>query len=126
MTVRAFFRRVGAGLVADNVDDLAAMMAFYAVLALFPMIAFVVALTVLALPADAITDAIQMLGPAMPKSAYVVIGEQVTRMQETAGATGFLIGGAALALWGASRGTSALMGALDRMLSLEETRSWLR
>jgi len=126
MTVRAFFRRLWAGLLADNVDDLAAMMAFYAVLALFPMIGFVVALSVATLPHEAITDAVQLLAPAMPPSAYDLIGEQVMRMQRSAGATGFLIGGAAIALWGASRGTSALILALDRMLELEETRPWLK
>lgn len=126
MTVRAFASRLWKGLAADNVDDLAAMMAYYAVLALFPMIAFVVTVTVVALPADAINDGVQMLAPAMPQSAYDVIGEQVIRMQRTAGTTGFLIGGAAIALWGASRGTSALMLALDRMLDLDESRSWIR
>ena len=39
--------------------------------------------------------------------------------------TAFLIGGAVLALWGASRGLSALIIALDRMLELEETRGGL-
>jgi membrane protein len=126
MTLRAFFRRLWAGLVADNVDDLGAMLAFYAVLALFPMIVFVVMLTLLALPASAITQGVEMIAPAMPRSSYQLIGEQVVRMQDATTATGFLIGGAALALWGASRGVSSLMLALDRMMSLEETRGWFK
>jgi membrane protein len=39
---------------------------------------------------------------------------------------GFAIGGAALALWGASRGASALMGALNAMFNKGETRPWWR
>jgi membrane protein len=126
MTVRTFLRRLWAGLLADNVDDLGAMLAFYAVLALFPMLVFVVTITVLALPADAITQGVAMVAPAMPRSSYQLIGDQVVRMQQTSVTSGFLIGGAALALWGASRGTSALILALDQMMSLEETRSWLK
>jgi membrane protein len=37
---------------------------------------------------------------------------------------GFAIGGAALALWGASRGASSLIGALNAMFNRRETRAW--
>src|SRR5690348_13980773 len=102
MTLRAFFRRLWAGLLADNVDDVGAMLAFYAVLALFPMLIFIVMITLLALPASAIAQGVEMIGPTMPRSTYQMFEEQVLRMQDATAATGFLIGGAALALWGAS------------------------
>jgi membrane protein len=126
VTLRGFLRRLKAGLLADNVDDVAAMMAFYAVLALFPMLVFVVTFAVLALPVEAITQAVAMAAPAMPDSVFQMVGDQVTRMHESVASTGLLIGGAVFALWGASRGLSALIIALDRMLELEETRGWFK
>jgi membrane protein len=126
VTARGFLRRLKAGLLADNVDDVAAMMAFYAVLALFPMLVFVFTVAILTLPAGAITQAVAMVAPAMPHSSFLLVGEQVTRLQESVVSTGLLIGGAVLALWGASRGLSALIIALDRMLELEETRGWFK
>jgi membrane protein len=126
MTARAFFRRLWSGLVADNVDDLGAMMAFYAVLALFPMMILIVTITVLALPADAISQAIELITPAMPRQAYELIDDQVAQMQHAAVATGFLVGTVLLSVWGASRGASSMMLALDRMLDIEETRPWLK
>ena len=40
--VLRFLKRLGKELLADRIDDVGAMMAYYAVLALFPMLIFVV------------------------------------------------------------------------------------
>src|SRR5262245_59830414 len=102
------------------------MMAYYTVLALFPGLLFVVSLAVLVLPAQAIGDAVAMAPLALPNQASQIVTEQVTRMQQATGSTGFLIGGLLLALWGASRGAAGLITALDRTLDLVESRSWWR
>jgi membrane protein len=127
VTVRAFFRRLIAGLGRDNALDVAAMMAYYAVLALFPMLLFVVTFAALVIPVETITEAVGMAPIAMPRTAAALVGDQVARMQASqASGTWFLVSTGALALWGASRGVSALITALDGMLAIEETRSWLR
>jgi membrane protein len=60
---------------------------------------------------------------AMPAATREVITSQVVALLKTAH-TGFAISGAALALWGASRGASSLMGALNAMFNRHETRPW--
>jgi membrane protein len=64
-----------------------------------------------------------MLNSAMPTAVARMIADEVHRMADAAGA-GFAIGGALLALWGASRGTAALMGALNTIFRKKETRPW--
>jgi membrane protein len=127
VTVRAFFRRLVAGLGRDHALDVAAMMAYYAVLALFPMLLFVVTFAALVIPVETITEAVGLAPIAMPREAAALIGDQVTAMQASqATGTWFLVSTGALALWGASRGVSALITALDGMLDVTETRSWWR
>ena len=121
---KRFFRRLAAGLYEDDITDAAAMMAYYAVLALFPMLLFVVSLAVHALPAEAIGNAVAMLPVALPDSASEIVTAQVQRMQQSAASTGFLIGGVFFALWGASRGAAGMITALDKTLDLVESRPW--
>jgi len=120
-----FVRQLGHELANDNITDNGAMMAYYAILSLFPMLVFVVALALLVLPADTVLQGLAMATQAMPSSTREVITTQVTALMKAA-QTGFAIGGAALALWGASRGASSLMGALNAMFNQHETRPWWR
>lgn len=123
--VRRFFVQLARELVNDNIDDIGAMMAYYAILAVFPMLVFVVTLALLVLPADTVIQGLGMVSQAMPPATREVVTTQVVSLMNAAGA-GFAIGGAALALWGASRGASALMGALNAMFNKRETRPWWR
>jgi membrane protein len=120
-----FFKQLFNELVNDNITDIGAMMAYYAVLALFPMLVFVVTLALLVLPDDTLLQGLGMATQAMPSSTREVVATQVAALMKSAHA-GFAIGGAALALWGASRGVSSLMGALNAMFNKRETRPWWR
>jgi membrane protein len=111
------------GIADDCIDDVAAMMAYYAAFALFPMLVFVVTLTLLVLPPEVLHQGVAMVTPAMPTALGQVIATQVDRMAEAA-SSNFAIGSAALALWGASRGASSLSSALNRMFQKQETRPW--
>jgi membrane protein len=121
--VRRFFVQLYHELLNDNIADIGAMMAYYAILSLFPMLVFVVALALLVLPDDTMMQGLAMASRAMPSSASELLTAQVTALMKTAHA-GFAIGGAALALWGASRGVSSLMGALNAMFNKRETRPY--
>jgi membrane protein len=123
--VTRFFKQLVHELVDDNIADIGAMMAYYAVLALFPMLVFVVTLALLVLPDDTVLQGLAMATEAMPSSTREVVTTQVVALMKSAHA-GFAIGGAALALWGASRGVSSLMGALNAMFNKRETRPWWR
>jgi membrane protein len=125
MQVKRFFKQLGAGLLADNVTDVGAMMAYYAVLALFPMLVFVLSISLLVIPDDTVRQGVAMAGAALPLSVREVLMSRVDALLEASNA-GFAIFGAALALWGASRGAVSLMTALNGMYHKKETRSWIR
>jgi len=110
-------------LVNDDIADVGAMMAYYAILSLFPMLVFVVTLALLVLPDETVLQGLTMATQAMPPATRDVITTQVVALMKAAHA-GFAVGGAALALWGASRGVSSLMGALNAMFNKQETRPW--
>ncbi|HSR97874.1 MAG TPA: YihY/virulence factor BrkB family protein [Kofleriaceae bacterium] len=121
--VRRFFVQLYRELLNDNITDIGAMMAYYAILSLFPMMLFVVTLALLVLPEETVLQGLAMATQAMPAAPSEVLTTQVTALMKGAHA-GFAIGGAALALWGASRGVSSLMGALNAMFNKRETRAW--
>ncbi len=120
-----FFRLLGQEIVADGIDDVAAMMAYYAMLALFPMLVFVITLTLLVLPGDTLIDGVRLATAPLPRAIALELQQQATRMQATAGA-GFAVGSAVFALWGASRGASSLTLALNQVFEKRETRPWWR
>ena len=107
----------------DNIADVGAMMAYYAILSLFPMLVFVVTLALLVLSDETVLQGLTMATQAMPASTRDVVITQATALMKAAHA-GFAVGGAALALWGASRGVSSLMGALNVMFNKQESRPW--
>ena len=88
------------------------MMAYYAVIALFPMLVFVLSLALLVIPDDTVREGLAMASATLPPSVRDVIATRVDALLDASGA-GFAILGAVLALWGASRGALALMTALN-------------
>jgi membrane protein len=110
---------------SDQVGDLAAMLTYYAIFALFPFALFVVSVTLLVLPDTVLREAIGMLASAMPRQAASIVREQAERFVEATHG-GFAFVGALLALWGSSRGAVALGRALNRMHEVPETRPWWR
>ncbi|HWO20627.1 MAG TPA: YihY/virulence factor BrkB family protein [Kofleriaceae bacterium] len=122
-TVKGFLQRLGKELLDDRIDDVGAMMAYYAILALFPMLVFVLTIAMLVVDADTIQQGVAMATEAVPPSTRAMIAGRVQAFVDTAGA-GFVVGSAAFALWGASRGAVALAYALNLMFGKEETRPW--
>lgn len=110
-------------LLHDNILDNGAMMAYYAILALFPMLVFIVTVGLLVLPDETLLQGLDMASQAMPPSTRELLTAQVVALMHNAHA-GFAIIGVALALWGASRGMNSLMGALNAMFNTTETRPW--
>lgn len=123
--VRRFFKQLVTAIINDNVTDSAAMMAYYAVMALFPMIVFVGSLALLVVPESTIMQGVNMAGEALPPSVRDLL---VTRVNSliAANSAGFAVVGAVVALWGASRGAAGLTTALATIYTKPETRSWVR
>jgi membrane protein len=121
--VKQFFVHLYHELANDSIVDIGAMMAYYAILALFPMLVFIVTIALLVLPGDSLMQGLAMATEAMPAAPREVITTQVESLMNQARA-GFAIGTLAFALWGASRGANSLMGALNAMFNKRETRPW--
>lgn len=125
MQTKRFFKKLGKELMDDGVTDIGAMMAYYAVLAIFPMLVFVLSVGLLVLDDDTVREGLAMATSAMPVNVRDMISARVEQLIEASGA-GFAILGATLALWGASRGAVALMTALNQIFDKKETRSWVK
>jgi membrane protein len=123
MRVKPFVRKFREEVKQDRIGDVAAMMTYYAIFALFPMLLFVVTIALLVVPDSAIQQMMGMIGAAVPGEVGQLLSQQVGRMQQAAHA-GFAIVSALVALWGASRGAASLSKALNDMYEKEETRPW--
>jgi len=123
--MRRFLRKLGHALARDAIDDVGAMMAYYAILAVFPMVLFVVTVAALVLPGDTIADATRFALETAPASMRSLVEAQVDALTDHADA-GFALGTVLFAVWGASRGVTGLMLALNRLFGKVETRPWLR
>lgn len=123
--MRSFLRKLGRSLVRDAIDDVGAMMAYYAILAIFPMLLCVVTLVVLILPADTIAEGVKVGMEAAPSAARSLVESQIESLMQQARA-GLAVATVVVAVWGASRGATGLMLALNRVFGRVETRSWLR
>jgi membrane protein len=94
-------------------------------MALFPMLIFVLSIALLVIPADTVRQGFHMATETVPPSVRDMLAPRVDSLINAARA-GFAIVGAALALYGASRGAVAMMTALNTMFNKKETRSWIR
>jgi membrane protein len=68
---------------------------------------------------------VHMAGEALPPGVRPILVDRVQALIQ-ANSAGFAIGGGLVALWGASRGASALGTALGTIYTKPETRSWFR
>ncbi len=123
--VTRFFKQLAKQTLAHDIDDAAALLAYYTVLAAFPMIVFVVTLAAVVVPAQVLIDGAHMATQTLPYAVGQLVEDRVAALTKS-NATGFAILGAVFALWGASRGAIALMKALNRLHDKQETRSWVR
>ena len=113
---------------ADNVPILAAGVAFFAFLAIFP--AMIAAITLYGLVADPETVAAQVrdLSAALPEQAQPILADQ---LQSVASASGGALGiglvvSLLAAVWSASSGTGNLIKAINIAYDEDETRGFLK
>lgn len=113
---------------ADRVGLMAAGLAFYAMLAIFP--ALIAAITVWGLLADPVTiqETITEMTAGLPQGAADLLSTQLERIAESSGTTlGWTLAAAlAGALWSASSGTKGLMNAVNAAYNEPETRGFLQ
>jgi membrane protein len=124
---RDILLRTRRELSEDNVSFLAAGVAFYGLMAVFPGIAALVSLYgLIADPASATILFTEM--PGLPSDARDILTSQAQHVAETpASALSFgLIGALILTIYSASRAVSAIITALNITYDEEETRGFVR
>lgn len=120
--------RVWDQLGVDNISMVAAGVAYYALLAIFPAVAALVSIYGLVADPAEVENQIGQLSGFLPPDALKIILDQA-RSVASAPPQGLGIGvlfGLALTLWSASRGVNSLITALNIAYGEEERRSFVR
>ncbi|AJE49077.1 membrane protein [Celeribacter indicus] len=125
---KAALLRVKDALRQDRVGLVAAGVAFFGLLALFPAITAVIALGGLLFEPSEITEPIRSISAAMPERAAQIILDQATAVAGTRdGGLGLAaILGLAIALYSASKGVANLIEGINVAYNQSETRGFIR
>jgi membrane protein len=122
---RQLFRRTALEISHDNCLGLAAQLAYYFFLALFPALLFLVALASF-FPVDRLVPRlIETAHPFLPGDVVTIISDQLVKIAEGNNA-GLLTFGFVAALWSSSAALTAIIDALNRAYDVEEGRPWWR
>jgi membrane protein len=113
----------GESLVADNGFELAGHMAFTALLALFPLLIFLAALSALIGGEDAANALVSFLIRFAPRDVADTLSPSIVDVL-THRQSGFLTFGLLIAIWAASSGVDALRLALNMAYRSKERRSF--
>jgi membrane protein len=123
-----FARRVQEGMSNDNLTLVAAGVAFYWMLALFP--AIIAMVTVYALVADAqqARDQLEPVLSALPADARNLILPRLDQTVDASdgGLTFGLVASLLVTLWATSGGMQALMTGINIIYGVDETRNFVR
>lgn len=116
-------RRTVAETLEDGCAGLAAQLAFYFLLGLFPALLFLVSLLSY-LPVDpAIESALRRLDAVLPAEVLAIVRTHVEQAL-SGGSGGLLTLGIAGAVWSSSAAMTAIISALNRAYDIEEARPW--
>jgi membrane protein len=107
----------------DDCLGLAAQLAYYFFLALFPAVLFILALASFFPLTTFIDDIVRTLRPIAPPDVLRFLEEQLRRLSN-AGSGGILTIGMLGALWSSSAAVVAVVGSLNRAYDIEEGRPW--
>ena len=123
LTWTDLLRRTYQEFLDDDALGMAAQLAYYFFLALFPALLFGLALASF-FPLQSLTDDLAgTLGPVASPEAVKLIQEQMTRLAD-ADSGGLLTFGALGALWSSSAALVSIVTAVNRAYDLEEARPW--
>ena len=118
----ALLKRTIAETVADNCLGMAAQLAYYFFLSLFPALLIIVALTGF-FPANALDQILSWLGSFTPPEVLQIMRGQI-RQIAASGHVGLLTFGVLGALWSSSSAMTAAIDTLNRAYGIKEARPW--
>ena len=108
---------------ADNGLGLAAQLAYYFFLALFPALLFVLALAGIFADQGLVSRVVDMLSGTAPPEVINIIRDQLTSLA-SANKGGIMTFGVLGALWSSSAAMVALIDSLNRAYDVEDARPW--
>lgn len=116
-------KRTWAETQADNGLGLAAQLAYYFFLALFPALLFLIALASFLPAGDLVGQVVTLLQGVAPPEVVTIIREQLQKIAENRNG-GLLTFGIAAALWSSSAAMVAIIDALNRAYDVKDARPW--
>jgi len=121
------FQRVWTEMGTDHLSLVAAGVAFYGLLAIFPAITALMALAGLVFEASDVMTQIETVTALVPEAAAEIIIDQVAAVagSESGGLGLAALLGLGLALWSASKGVGSLMEGINLAYDETETRGFL-
>lgn len=119
--------RVVQSVRKDDLFSLASDLAFNSILALFPLLIFLLTLLgIFASHRGALRiTLLQNLARVLPPGAFELVRVTLVEITRNAG-TGKLTFGIVLAIWFASGGMSSMMAGVNRAYEVKDSRSWLK
>ncbi len=125
---KEIFLRVKNRIGEDHITAIAAGVAFYAFLSIFPAIAAGVSIYALAVDPATVEEHIAALAGVLPQEAQQVIGQQLSAFVNQAGGNlGWAVAfGIVLGIWAANKGTRALFEGLNIAYQESNARSFVR
>ncbi|MDB2407234.1 YihY/virulence factor BrkB family protein [Jannaschia sp.] len=120
--------RVKGEISSDHVGLIAAGCAFYGLMAVFPAITALMALTGLLLDPDQMVSTLEGVSSLVPNDVSTILLDQATEVagSQTGGLTLGLVFGLGLALWSASAGVGSLMEGLNVAYDEKEERGFIK
>jgi membrane protein len=109
----------------DDAQGLAAQLAYYFFLSLFPTLLCLIALASLFPLHNLVDDMIGLLQPIAPAQVIEIIRDEMLRISES-GDTTLLSLGLLGALWSSSAAMGAVVNAMNRAYDIEDSRPWWR
>jgi membrane protein len=118
----ALLKRTLNDALADNCAGMAAQLAYYFFLSMFPALLIVVALTSL-FPSNVLGNILDWLGAFTPPEVLQIVRSQIQEIARS-GHAGLLTFGLLGALWSSSSAMSAIIDTLNRAYGVNEARPW--
>ena len=118
----ALLRRTIKEALADNCVGMAAQLAYYFFLSLFPALLIVVALTSF-FPSNVLGNILDWLGVFTPPEVLQIVRNQIQEIARS-GHGGLITFGLLGALWSSSSAMSAIIDTLNRAYRVNEARPW--
>ncbi len=118
---KEFFVALKTEWKRDKVSDTAGAVVFFALLAIFPFLLFVISLASLVIDPKSVDALLGQVAAAAPPQVSQILRERILSLIQ-GGGTGILTFGGAAAVWAASSGMVAVMSALNTVYGVEESR----